>query len=225
VASRGASRAVRAEFAAEFGVGAGRGGRAIAANLGLVAGGLVLLLVGADWIVDGAVALATTLGIPEIVVGLTIVAVGTSLPEIATSVLAGLRGHRDIAVGNVVGSCIFNILMVLGATAVVAPAPLQVSPALLAVDLPLMVAAAVACLPILYTSRAVDRREATLLLAFYVAYLAYLVLVALEVPAADGFGQVLVLGAVPLAGVVLAVRALRERSASRLARPEPASSD
>ncbi len=189
--SRREATAVRAEFAAEFGVGAGRGGRAIAANLGLVAGGLVLLLVGAEWIVDGAVAMATTLGIPEIVVGLTVVAVGTSLPEIATSVMAGLRGHRDIAVGNVVGSCIFNILMVLGATAVVAPVPLQVSPALLAVDLPLMVAAAVACLPILYTSRAVDRREAALLLGFYGAYLAYLALVALEAPAADAFGRAL----------------------------------
>jgi cation:H+ antiporter len=213
--SRREAAAVRAEFAAEFGVGAGRAGRAIAANLVLVVAGLALLLVGADWIVDGAVAMATTLGIPEIVVGLTIVAVGTSLPEIATSVLAGLRGHRDIAVGNVVGSCIFNILMVLGATAVVAPMPLQVSPALLAVDLPFMVAAAVGCLPILYTGFAVDRREAALLLAFYFAYLAYLVLVALEVPAADGFGRALVLGAVPVAGVVLAVLALREWTASR----------
>jgi cation:H+ antiporter len=214
--SRREAAAVRAEFAAEFGVGAGRGGRAVAANLGLIVVGLVLLLVGANWIVDGA--LATTLGIPEIVVGLTIVAVGTSLPEIATSVMAGLRGHRDIAVGNVVGSCIFNILMVLGATAVVAPEPLVVAPALLAVDLPLMVAAALACLPILYTGLAVDRREGALLLAFYVAYLAYLVLVALQVPAAEGFGHVLVLGAVPLTGAVLAALAIREWAASRRTR-------
>ncbi len=215
--SRREAATVRAEFAAEFGVGAGRGGRAVAADLALVAVGLVMLLVGANWIVDGAVALATTLGIPEIVVGLTIVAVGTSLPEIATSVLAGLRGHRDIAVGNVVGSCIFNILMVLGATALVSPAPLAVSRSLLAVDLPLMLAAALACLPILYTGARVDHREAVLLLAFYVAYLGYLVLVAMGDPAADVFGRALILGAVPAVGVLLCALAVREWIAGRRA--------
>jgi len=213
--SRREAAAVRAEFAAEFGVGAGRGMRAVAANLVLAAVGLAMLLVGSSWIVEGAVALARTLGIPEIVVGLTIVAVGTSLPEMATSILAGLRGHRDIAVGNVVGSCIFNILMVLGTAAIVAPTPLVVSPSLLAVDLPLMVAAALACLPILYTGRLVDRREGALLLGFYAAYLGYLILVALGDPAADSFGRVLILGAVPVAGVVLAALALREWAASR----------
>lgn len=213
--SRREAAAVRAEFAAEFGVGAGRGLRAVAANLVLAAVGLAMLLVGSNWIVEGAVALATTLGIPEIVVGLTIVAVGTSLPEMATSILAGLRGHRDIAVGNVVGSCIFNILMVLGTAAIVAPTPLVVSPSLLAVDLPLMVAAALACLPILYTGRLVDRREGALLLGFYAAYLGYLILVALGDPAADSFGRVLILGAVPVAGVVLAALALRQWAASR----------
>jgi cation:H+ antiporter len=214
-ASRREASAVRAEFAAEFGNGAGRGAGAIAADLAMVAAGLAMLLIGAHWIVGGAVAMATTLGIPEIVVGLTIVAIGTSLPEIATSVLAGLRGHRDIAVGNVVGSCIFNILMVLGVTATIAPDPLAVSPSLLAVDLPLMVAAAVACLPILYTGSRVDRREGVLLLAFYAAYLAYLVLIALEEPDADRFGQVLILGAVPIAGLVLTVAAVRDRVARK----------
>jgi cation:H+ antiporter len=213
------SARVRAEFAAEFGAGAGHGVREIAADLALAGAGLVLLLVGADWIVAGATSMATSLGIPEIVVGLTIVAIGTSLPEIATSVMAGLRGHRDIAVGNVVGSCIFNILMVLGVTAVVAPQPLSVSPDLLAVDLPLMVAAAVACLPILYTGSVVDRREGALLLAFYVAYLGYLGLVAFDPPAAGTYGSVLVLGAVPVAGVVLAWRAVRAWSKPRNGRP------
>ncbi len=204
--SRRESGRVRAEFEAEFGVPPGGGARVVGANLALAVAGLVLLLVGADWIVAGATAMATSLGIPEVVVGLTIVAVGTSLPEIATSVLAGIRGHRDIAVGNVVGSCIFNILMVLGATAIVSPSPLAVSPDLLAVDLPLMVAAAAACLPILYTGLVVDRREGALLLGFYVAYLAYLGLVAFDEPASGTFGRVLVLGAVPVAGVVLAWR-------------------
>lgn len=214
-ASRRAAAEVRAEFAAEFGAGGGRGPRALAANAALAVAGLLLLIVGARWIVDGAVAMAITLGVPEIVVGLTIVAVGTSLPEIATSVAAGLRGHRDIAVGNVVGSCIFNILMVLGVTAAVAPVPLEVSRDLLAVDLPLMVAAAVACLPILYTGRRVDRREGALLLAFYAAYLGYLSLVATGDPGASGVGSVLVLGAVPLAGALLGVVAFRQWSTLR----------
>lgn len=208
--SRREAAAVRAEFAAEIGIGAGRGPRAAAANLALAAVGLAMLLVGASWIVSGAVALATTLGVPEIIVGLTVVSLGTVLPEAATSVLAGLRGHRHIAVGNVVGSCIFNILMVLGATAIVAPAPLVVSPALLAVDLPLMVAAAVACLPILYTGRLVHRLEALLLLGFYAAYLVYLGLVAVEAPDAHEYGRALILGAVPIAGLALGAHALRE---------------
>jgi cation:H+ antiporter len=213
--SRRAAPGVRAEYAAEYGVGAGRGAAATVTNLAISVVGLVLLIVGATWIVDGAVALATALGVPEIVVGLTIVAVGTSLPEIATSVMAGLRGHRDIAVGNVVGSCIFNVFMVLGVTAAVAPVPLSVSPTLLSVDLPLMVASALACLPILYTRHLVDRREGALLLAFYVLYLSYLALVAVDDPAAQDFGFVLMLVAVPAAGVVLVADAVRERTVRR----------
>jgi cation:H+ antiporter len=213
--SRRATVAVRAEFDAEFAAGVDQRPRGIAASLGLAAAGLVGLIVGASWIVDGAVALATTLGIPEVIVGLTVVAVGTSLPEIATSVAAGLRGHRDIAVGNVVGSCIFNILLVLGVTAVVSPEPIPISPSLLAVDLPLMVAAALACLPILYTGRLVSRREGVLLVAFYVAYLAYMVLLASGDPSAPDAGRILVFGAIPIAGVGLAVHALLERARER----------
>ena len=213
--SRRESAQVRSEFAAEYQAPPGGGLRAVVSNLALATVGLVLLLLGADWIVRGATAMAAAMGIPEVVVGLTIVAIGTSLPEIATSVLAGLRGHRDIAVGIVVGSCVFNILMVLGATALVSPQPLSVSPALLAVDLPLMVAAAVACLPILYTGLQVDRREGVLLLGFYVAYLVYLGLVSFDDPKAETFGRLLILGAVPIAGIVLGWQAYREWSRAR----------
>jgi cation:H+ antiporter len=212
--SRRESAQVRSEFAAEFRAPGG-GSRVVAVNLALSVMGLVLLLLGADWIVGSASSMATAIGIPEIVVGLTIVAIGTSLPEIATSILAGARGHRDIAVGNVVGSCIFNILMVLGATALVAPQPLAVSSSLLTVDLPLMVAAAVACMPILYTRLQVDRWEGLLLLGFYVAYLIYLWLVSFDESAAGPYGQVLILGAVPTAGVVLGWTAYREWTRSR----------
>jgi cation:H+ antiporter len=212
-ASRRETSAIRAEFSEEY--GDGHGPRVILLNLALAVVGLAMLLVGAQWIVDGAVAFATSLGIPEVIVGLTIVAVGTSLPEVATSVLAGIRGHRDIAVGNVVGSCIFNILMVLGASALVSPEPIAVDPAMLTVDLPLMVATALACLPILYTGQLVSRREGALLVSVYGLYLAYLVLVATGSPAAGTFGQVLMLGLVPVAGVTLTVLAFRERAALR----------
>ncbi len=212
--TRRESAQVRSEFAAEYEVPLG-GARIVAWNLVLAVAGLGLLLLGADWIVRGAASMAAAMGIPEVVVGLTIVAVGTSLPEIATSVLAGVRGHRDIAVGNVVGSCLFNILMVLGATALVAPQPLVVAPSLLAVDVPLMFAAALACLPILYTRLRVDRWEGVLLLGFYVAYLVYLGLVSFDEPVANTFGQVLILGAVPVAGVGLGWVAYREWSRTR----------
>jgi cation:H+ antiporter len=189
--------------------------RAIGINAALVATGLVGLVLGANWIVSGATAVATAMGIPEIIIGLTIVAVGTSLPEITTSVVAGVRGHRDLAVGNVVGSCLFNLLMVLGVTAIVSPEPVPVSSDLLAVDVPLMVAAAVACLPIMFTGFTVDRREGVVLLAFYAAYLAYLLLVATGAPDAARFGQVLVFGAVPVAGVALTIAAVRQWRAAR----------
>ena len=104
----------------------------------LVAVGLGLLVLGADWLVEAAIAFARAFGVSELVIGLTIVAAGTSLPEVATSILAALRGERDIAVGNVVGSNIFNLLGVLGVSALVAPTGLAVAPAVLSFDLPVM---------------------------------------------------------------------------------------
>ena len=112
--------AIRDEYAQAFG-GTRTG---TAANLALVAAGLLLLVLGSRWLVAGAVALAQAYGVSELVIGLTIVAAGTSLPEVATSVMAAIRGERDIAVGNVVGSNIFNILSVLGLSALVSPAGL-----------------------------------------------------------------------------------------------------
>jgi cation:H+ antiporter len=92
----------------------GPGGASWGWNLGLVAGGLALLVLGAHWFIEAAVGMARLLGVSELIIGLTIVAGGTSLPELATSVLASLRGERDIAVGNVVGSNLFNLFGVLG---------------------------------------------------------------------------------------------------------------
>ncbi len=136
--------------------GRSRGG--VLQNLGLLVGGLILLVAGAQWLVDGAVTFARTLGVSELIIGLTVVAVGTSLPEIATSVLAILRGEREIAVGNVMGSNILNILGVLGLTTLLSPQPLPVPPSALAFDVPVLVATAVACLPIFFNGRMMTLR-------------------------------------------------------------------
>lgn len=149
-------------------------------NVLLILAGLLLLLFGSRWLVSGAVAIASALGVNQLIVGLTVVALGTSLPEVATSVVAALRGERDIAVGNVVGSNLFNLLLVLGLTAVVAPAGIPVHSSTLRFDLPVMIAAAAACLPIFFTGNRIDRWEGVLFLGYYIAYNAYLVLSATD---------------------------------------------
>ncbi len=145
-------------------------------DIALVLLGLGLLTIGARWLVNGAVTFARGMGISELIVGLTIVAVGTSLPELATSVIAAARGQRDIAVGNVVGSNIFNILVVLGLSATVSSNGVAISHAALVFDLPIMVLVALLCLPIFYTGHRIDRWEGLLFLCGYAAYVVYLVL-------------------------------------------------
>ncbi|MEW5734027.1 MAG: calcium/sodium antiporter [Thermodesulfobacteriota bacterium] len=152
-----------------------KGLRSIAWSIALVLAGLLLLVYGARLLVDGATALARHLGLSELLIGLTIVAAGTSLPEAATSVVAALRRERDIAVGNVVGSNIFNILAVLGASAAASPRGVAVSPAALLLDIPVMVAAAVFCLPFFFTGFRISRLEGFSFLFFYLAYVAYLI--------------------------------------------------
>lgn len=145
----------------------------------LIAGGLVLLVVGSRLLVEASVALAKALGISDLVVGLTIVAAGTSLPEVATSITAALKGERDIAVGNVVGSNVFNILGVLGLSGLVAgTGGIIVAPSILAFDAWVMLAAAIACIPIFMTGREIARWEGAVFLAYYVFYVAYLIMAA-----------------------------------------------
>ena len=146
------------------------------------------------------------------VIGLTLVAVGTSLPEIATSVLAVLRGQRDLAVGNAVGSNVFNLFAVLGVTAVVAPGGVAVPRGALDFDLPVMLAVTVACLPIFFTGHLIARWEGAVFLGYYVAYSAYLLLRAAEHDALAPFSSVMLGFVVPLTvltiagSVILAVR-------------------
>ena len=139
----------------------------------LAVAGLVMLVVGANWLVGGAVVFAAWLGVSELIIGLTVVAIGTSLPELATSVIASLRGERDMAVGNVVGSNLFNLLCVLGLTAVLPPAGVPVNSVAVAVDLPIMCAVAVVCLPIFFTGGSIRRWEGFVLLGFFVLYMVF----------------------------------------------------
>lgn len=183
--------------------------------LGQVAVGLGLLVLGARWLVDGSSALARLAGVSELVVGLTIVAGGTSLPELATSVVAALRGQRDIAVGNVVGSNVFNLLAVLGASALAATPGVAVAPSALAVDLPVMVAVALVCLPVFFTGGEISRAEGAFFLGCYGLYVAHMVLAATGSSWAPSLAWTATRVVAPLAVLVLAVttlQAFRSRS-------------
>lgn len=176
-----------------------------AVNVLLVLGGLAMLVLGARWLVGGAVEFARALGVSELVIGLTIVAAGTSLPEVATSVLAALRGQREIAVGNVVGSNVFNVLAVLGLTGLVAPGGIPVAPQALTFDTPVMIAAALACLPIFFTGHVIARWEGGLFLFFYAAYTAFLVMKATSSAALPTLQSAMVWFVLPLTVVTLGV--------------------
>lgn len=137
--------------------------------------GTGLLVGGGHLLLAATVELAMDLGLSERVIGLTLVAVSASLPQLATSLIAVLRGQRDIAVANVVGSNLFNLLGVLGFTALLAPSPLSISPNALAFDLPVMLGVAVLSLPLFYSGLRVTRAEGLMLLALYALYGLHLV--------------------------------------------------
>ena len=182
--------------------GTSRGGD-LAHQAGFIVAGLGALVLGAGWLINSATAIARAFAVDDVIIGLTIVAAGTSLPEVATSVVATLRNERDIAIGNVVGSNIFNLLCILGLAAIVTPGGLQVAPAMLRFDIPIMIAVAVACLPIFFTGFSIARWEGLLFLGSYVAYTAFLVLVATASPALETFTSAMLL-VLPLIATTLA---------------------
>ena len=164
------------EYEREYGDSSVRSPKQILINAGLILAGLILLVLGSKFLVDSAIAIARSFGVSELVIGLTLVSAGTSLPELATSVVASMRGERDIAVGNVIGSNIFNILAVLGGAALLSPEGLSVSQDAIRFDIPVMIAVAVICLPIFITGQLIARWEGLLFLSYYVAYTGYLIL-------------------------------------------------
>lgn len=178
-------------------------------QVGMIVVGLAMLVLGARWLVDSAVTMARSLGVSELIIGLTVVAAGTGAPEVATSVIATIRGQRDIAVGNVVGSSIFNILAVLGITSIVASAGMPVASAALSFDIPVMLVASIACLPIFFTGGCVERWEGAVFLAYYVAYVSYLILDATGHAAMHGYSIVMLAFVMPLTAITLAVLSVR----------------
>jgi cation:H+ antiporter len=167
-------------------------------NVLLVIVGLALLVLGARWLVQSAVEIATLFGVNEAVIGLTIVAAGTSLPEVVTSVVATVRGERDIAVGNVVGSNIFNILCVLGISGLVSPTPLLAGEQMALLDIPVMLGVAVLCVPLFFAGSTLTRRDGGLFLVLYVVYVWYLIAVALTQPYLATLQKGIVYGLLPL---------------------------
>lgn len=173
--ARRENHAVRREFRELYGVPPAPDSAYVRALAGLVLiAGIGLTLLGADWLVDGAVSIARSLEVSEAVIGLTIVAIGTSAPELVTTVLSTLKGDRDVAIGNLLGSSIYNILVILGLTCIASTRTLTVERELLVVDIPMMAGVALLCVPVFVTGRAVSRPEGALFLALYFAYLALL---------------------------------------------------
>lgn len=201
------SSAVKEEYAQEY----AQKGSALhyVQNSLFILGGLALLVLGSRWLVDSAVSIAQHFGVSELVIGLTIVAAGTSLPEVATSVIASIRGERDIAVGNVVGSNIFNLLSVLGLSSVVASAGIAVPDAALVFDIPVMIGVALACLPIFFTGYIITRWNGALFLFYYIAYTAYLILAAMQHDALHTYGTAMLWFVIPLTAITLLVLAVR----------------
>ena len=184
-------------------------------NVGMIVVGLATLMLGSRWLVTSAVSMAEALGVSKLVIALTIVAAGTSLPEVATSVLASIRGERDLAVGNVVGSCLFNILAITGLSSIVASNGIPVAPAVLRFDLPVVIAVSVACLPIFFTGYQIARWEGFLFLAYYAGYTLYLILDSASHDALPAYSAMMGLFVIPLTLVtllVLSVRALKNKA-------------
>ncbi|MEX2603429.1 MAG: calcium/sodium antiporter [Gracilimonas sp.] len=142
--------------------------------------GLFMIVAGSRLMVHAAVTIAEILGVSELIIGLTIVSIGTSLPEVATSVSAARKKDYDTAIANVLGSNLYNILLTLGLTIVIAPGVISVSPDAIKFDMPVMIIVIIACLPLFWPGKQLGRIEAAGFLIYYAAYLAYLVLIATQ---------------------------------------------
>jgi cation:H+ antiporter len=215
VQSRRETQAAQDEYAeANPSAAAGAWDSKLPAQLVLIAAGLAALVFGSEWLVTASVNFAKAMGVSDLVIGLTIVAAGTSMPEVATSITAAIKGERDIAVGNVVGSNTFNILGCLGISGLVSgDLGLVMAPSLMAFDIWVMLAVALACLPVFMTGREIARWEGGVFLGYYAAYVAYLILAAQQHDALGTFSTAMMSFVVPLTVITLVVVMLRKPAA------------
>lgn len=211
VQSRRETQLAKDEYAAEIKPSApGAWDDRLPVQLLLIAAGLAALVFGSEYLVQASVSFAKAMGVSDLIIGLTIVAAGTSMPEVATSIAAVIKGERDIAVGNVVGSNTFNILGCLGVSGLVSgDLGLDMAPSLLAFDIWVMVAVSFACLPVFMTGREIARWEGGVFLGYYVAYVAYLIMAAQQHDALPAFSGVMLSFVVPLTVVTLVVVLIR----------------
>jgi cation:H+ antiporter len=172
--------------------------------------GLALLGLGSDLLIGGAVAIAQALGVAEVIIGMTVVTIGTTAPELSACLVAAWKGERDIAVGNIVGSNLFNILAVLGVGAVVAPQGIEVGPRMLSFGIPVMTIVLFACLPVFFAGQAIRRWEGVMFLSFFAIYLANLVLEEIQDERVLTLQNAVVWFIAPLAVVTVAVSVWRE---------------
>lgn len=211
VQSRREGQAAQQEAAHERRPGAaGAWDSKLPVQIALIGAGLAGLVFGSEWLVEASVAFAQALGVSELVIGLTIVAAGTSMPEVATSITAAIKGERDIAVGNVVGSNTFNILGVLGLSSLASgTAGLAVPASVLSFDIWVMLAVALACLPVFMTGREIARWEGLVFVAYYGAYVLYLILSAQHHAVLPAFSSAMLSFVIPLTVVTLVVLLIR----------------
>ncbi|BBX91589.1 calcium/sodium antiporter [Mycolicibacterium boenickei] len=178
--SRRESRATVAEYGEAF--PSGQAGDAATKPIGhgalqdtvMTVSGIAVVILGAEWLVGGAVGIARGFGVSDALIGLTVVAIGTSAPELVTTIVSTVRGERDIAVGNLLGSSVYNILLILGITCLVPANGLELTHNLVWIDIPIMVAASLACVPIFVSGRRVHRTEAAAMITAYLGYLVFL---------------------------------------------------
>lgn len=171
--------------------------------------GLALLVVGSNWFTWSASSFARRLGVSELTVGLTIVAAGTSTPEVATSVLAAAKGETDIAVGNIIGSNLFNLTGVLGCSVLVAPGSIPVSTPALEFDLPVLILVSFICLPIFFTGHRISRWEGGLFFLYYVLYVLSLISPQLHPFLSRSISRLFFVFLLPLTAVTLGIGVYR----------------
>jgi cation:H+ antiporter len=212
IQSRGETKAAQDEYAQENKLDeAGAWDSKLPAQIALIVAGLAALVFGSEWLVTASIAVAKAMGVSDLVIGLTIVAAGTSMPEVAASITAAVKGERDIAVGNVVGSNTFNILGCLGLSSLVAGgAGLAVPPSILVFDIWVMLAVALACLPVFMSGREIARWEGGVFVAYYVAYVAYLILAAQQHDALQAYSATMLSFVLPITVITLVVVMLRK---------------